>query len=147
MRKSSGPSHVLVRGNRIEKISGTPITAERGDDTLVVDGGGRTPMPGLIDVHWHVMMVWPMPAAVMTDDVGYTNLVAGAEATDTLMRGFTTVRDMGGPAFKQYVTEPSNNKKKKKNASSAQRSRASRMYSLLYAVAGGPSVTRLAPVA
>ena len=27
------------------------------------------------------------------------NLVAGAEATDTLMRGFTTVRDMGGPAF------------------------------------------------
>ena len=35
----------------------------------------------------------------MTDDIGYTNLVAGVEATDTLMRGFTTVRDMGGPAF------------------------------------------------
>ena len=30
---------------------------------------------------------------------GYTNFVAGDEATDTLMRGFTTVRDMGGPAF------------------------------------------------
>jgi imidazolonepropionase-like amidohydrolase len=27
------------------------------------------------------------------------NLVAGAEATDTLMRGFTIVRGMGGPAF------------------------------------------------
>ena len=25
--------------------------------------------------------------------------MAGAEATDTLMRGFTTVRDVGGPAF------------------------------------------------
>ena len=25
--------------------------------------------------------------------------MAGAEATDTLMRGFTTVRDLGGPAF------------------------------------------------
>ena len=35
----------------------------------------------------------------MADDIGYTNLVAGVEATDTLMRGFTTVRDMGGPAF------------------------------------------------
>ncbi len=32
-------------------------------------------------------------------DVGFNNLVAGDEATDTLMRGFTTVRDVGGPAF------------------------------------------------
>ena len=32
-------------------------------------------------------------------DVGYNNLVAGDEATDTLMRGFTTVRDVGGPVF------------------------------------------------
>src|SRR5262249_35209733 len=31
--------------------------------------------------------------------VGYGNLVAGAEATDTLLRGFTTVRDVGGPVF------------------------------------------------
>ena len=31
--------------------------------------------------------------------MGFNNLVAGAEATDTLMRGFTTVRDMGGPVF------------------------------------------------
>jgi imidazolonepropionase-like amidohydrolase len=35
----------------------------------------------------------------MADDVGYTSLVAAAEATDTLLRGFTTVRDLGGPAF------------------------------------------------
>jgi imidazolonepropionase-like amidohydrolase len=32
-------------------------------------------------------------------DVGYVNLVAAAEAADTLMRGFTTVRDVGGPVF------------------------------------------------
>jgi imidazolonepropionase-like amidohydrolase len=32
-------------------------------------------------------------------DVGFNNLNAGDEATDTLMRGFTTVRDVGGPAF------------------------------------------------
>ncbi len=36
---------------------------------------------------------------MLTSDVGYTNLLAGAEATATLMRGFTTVRDMGGPVF------------------------------------------------
>jgi imidazolonepropionase-like amidohydrolase len=56
-------------------------------------------MPGLIDAHWHAMLVRPTPAALLADDVGYLNLVAGAEATDTLMRGFTTVRDVGGPSF------------------------------------------------
>jgi imidazolonepropionase-like amidohydrolase len=45
------------------------------------------------------MLVRPTPAALLTDDVGYLNLVAGAEARDTLMRGFTTVRDVGGPSF------------------------------------------------
>src|SRR4051794_34523863 len=32
-------------------------------------------------------------------DVGFNNLNAGDEATDPLMRGFTTVRDVGGPVF------------------------------------------------
>jgi imidazolonepropionase-like amidohydrolase len=95
----SAPSFVLVRGNRIEKISATPIATDRRADTVLIDGGGRTLMPGLIDMHWHTMMVRPTPAALMTDDAGYTNIVAGDEATDTLMRGFTTVRDVGGPAF------------------------------------------------
>ena len=36
---------------------------------------------------------------MLASDVGYTTLLAGAEATATLMRGFTTVRDMGGPSF------------------------------------------------
>jgi imidazolonepropionase-like amidohydrolase len=95
----SAPSNVLVRGNKIEKISTGPIPTDRRADTVIIDGGGRTLMPGLIDVHWHTMLVRPTPAAAMTDDIGYTNIVAGVEAADTLMRGFTTVRDMGGPAF------------------------------------------------
>src|SRR5215831_19723697 len=95
----SAPSNVLVRGNRIERISLTPIPIDRRADTMVVDGGGRRLMPGLIDVHWHAMLVRPTPAALLVADVGYTNLVAGAEAKDTLLRGFTTVRDVGGPAF------------------------------------------------
>ena len=56
-------------------------------------------MPGLIDMHWHAMLVRPTPAQTLEWDVGYANLVAGDEATDTLMRGFTTVRDLGGPSF------------------------------------------------
>ena len=54
----SGPSFVLVRGNKIERISSSPIATDRQADTVVIDGGGRT-----------------------------------------LMRGFTTVRDVGGPVF------------------------------------------------
>ena len=95
----SGPSHVLVRGNKIERISSTPIASDRRADTVLIDSGGRTLMPGLIDMHWHTMMVRPTVAQMFTGDVGHLNLVAGAEAADTLMRGFTTIRDVGGPAF------------------------------------------------
>jgi imidazolonepropionase-like amidohydrolase len=94
----SAPSNVLLRGKRIETISTQPITVDRSATTRIIDGGGRTLMPGLIDNHWHAMMVRVTPAQAF-GDVGYNNLVAGAEATDTLMRGFTTVRDVGGPVF------------------------------------------------
>lgn len=95
----SAPSHVLVRGNKIERISPTPVAVDRRADTTVIDGGGRTLMPGLIDNHWHAMLVRPTPAQAMASDIGYTNLLAASEATSTLMRGFTTVRDLGGPSF------------------------------------------------
>jgi imidazolonepropionase-like amidohydrolase len=103
----SAPSHLLVRGNKIEKISTTPLPVDRKADTVIIDGGGRTLMPGLIDMHWHAMLVRPTPAQFLTADIGYINLVAGTEATDTLMRGFTTIRDMGGPVFglKQAIDE------------------------------------------
>jgi imidazolonepropionase-like amidohydrolase len=95
----SPPSHVLVRGNVIETISARPLPVDRRADTRIVAGGGRVLMPGLIDAHWHAMMIRPTPAQLLANDLGYSTLQAGAEATATLMRGFTTVRDMGGPSF------------------------------------------------
>src|SRR5262245_37304160 len=95
----SGPSHVLVVGNVIKTISSTPIADPAGTTVQRIQGSGRTLMPGLIDNHWHTMLVRPSPADMMTRDIGYLNLVAGAEATATLLRGFTTVRDLGGPSF------------------------------------------------
>jgi imidazolonepropionase-like amidohydrolase len=93
----SGPMNVLVRGNVVERITAASIAPQASD--TVIDGGGRTLMPGLIDMHWHTMMVRPTPAALLVGDVGHLNLMAGAEASATLLRGFTTVRDVGGPAF------------------------------------------------
>jgi imidazolonepropionase-like amidohydrolase len=60
-----------------------------------IAGNGRTLMPGLIDAHWLAMLIATGPAEAM-GDIGFANLVAGDEATDTLMRGFTTIRDVGG---------------------------------------------------
>jgi imidazolonepropionase-like amidohydrolase len=91
----SAPSNVLVKGNVIERISTAPIAAA---GTLRIAGNGRTLMPGLIDNHWHAMLARLTPSESL-GDIGFANLMAGDEATDTLMRGFTTVRDVGGPAF------------------------------------------------
>jgi imidazolonepropionase-like amidohydrolase len=101
----SAPSNVLIKGNIIERISTEPIAAEPG--VTAIPANGRTLMPGLIDAHWHAMLIRPNPAQSITGDVGYNNIAAGVEATDTLLRGFTTVRDVGGPVFglKQAIDE------------------------------------------
>lgn len=91
----SAASNVLVKGNVIERISTAPIEAAGAQ---VISGGGRVLMPGLIDAHWHAMLIASTPAEAM-GDIGFANLAAGDEATHTLMRGFTTVRDVGGPVF------------------------------------------------
>ena len=90
---------MLINGNVIKRISATPITVDGNANVQVVAGNGRVLMPGLIDMHWHAMLVRPTPATILSSDIGYTNLLAGAEARSTLMRGFTTIRDMGGPSF------------------------------------------------
>jgi imidazolonepropionase-like amidohydrolase len=95
----SAPSHVLVEGPTITRVSAAPVTVDAGRPVTVVAGDGRVLMPGLIDAHWHAMFA-AMPLALATSaDVGYLNLLAGRQAEATLMRGFTTVRDMGGPVF------------------------------------------------
>ena len=62
--------NVLIRGNTIEKISKDPLSTDGTPSVQVIAGGGRTLMPGLIDAHWHAMLVRPTPAALLPDDVG-----------------------------------------------------------------------------
>lgn len=109
----SAPSHVLVRGKVIEKISAGPIPADRRADTTLIDGGGRTLMPGLIDNHAHLTFYNLPLAAMATADPNYIQLRQGAAAKDILMAGFTTVRDVSGPVFglkraidEEFVTGP-----------------------------------------
>ena len=91
----SAPTSVLVSGNKIARVG---ANAE-APGAQVIDGQGKTLMPGLIDAHWHSTLIRATPEQLTFGDVGFNNIQAGAEATATLMRGFTTVRDVGGPSF------------------------------------------------
>jgi imidazolonepropionase-like amidohydrolase len=95
----SAPSNVLVGGNTIERISVNPITVDTNGSVQVIAANGRVLMPGLIDAHWHAFMTSTPQMLLMTADPSYLQLLAARQAAATLMRGFTTVRDMGGPVF------------------------------------------------
>lgn len=69
------------------------------DGARVIDGAGDTLIPGLIDAHWHAVFAAAPLAVAMMGDVGFLHILAGATARQTLLRGFTTVRDAGGPSF------------------------------------------------
>src|ERR1700722_9147388 len=95
----SAPSNVLVRGNTIARISVNPITVEASENVRVIAANGRVLMPGLIDAHWHAFMAATPQMVLMTANSDYLVLLAARQAEATLMQGFTTVRDLGGPVF------------------------------------------------
>jgi imidazolonepropionase-like amidohydrolase len=94
--KLTASTSVLVVGNKIEKIGGAIQAPEKA---TVIAAAGRVLMPGLIDAHWHAFMASTPQMVLMTADTSYLHLLAARQAEATLMRGFTTVRDMGGPVF------------------------------------------------
>lgn len=65
----------------------------------VIDGKGRTLMPGLIDAHWHIMFSVVPISTMMSTDLGYLSIAAAKGSRETLLRGFTSVRDAGGNVF------------------------------------------------
>ena len=89
-------ANVVVTGNTITAVSTEPLAVAGG---RVIDGGGRTLIPGLIDAHWHTMFNFAPISQILGADFGYLNIAAAKASEDTLMRGFTTVRDVGGNSF------------------------------------------------
>jgi len=94
--KLIGNANVLIEGNLIKQVSTQEIAA---DGATVIDGKGRTLMPGLIDAHYHPMFAAIGQAAALTSIDGYLNLVAGKNAEPLLLQGFTTVREASGNSF------------------------------------------------
>lgn len=84
---------VLVEGETIREVSDRPIRSESAE---VVDCGGRTLMPGLIDCHAHVTLTEMNISALEAMPVTLMTARAGVSLRAMLDRGFTTVRDTGG---------------------------------------------------
>ena len=107
-----GPVDVLVRDGLIasvEPIRAGDASADADADAdadeagvpaaRTIDGTGQTLIPGLIDAHWHAAFTTvPAQVAIMSD-IGFVFAQAVVSARATLLRGFTTVRDLGGPTF------------------------------------------------
>ncbi len=89
-------AHVLVEGNLVSEVSKEPIEP---NGALVFDGEGRTLIPGLIDGHNHITLVENPFSLAYNLHWGYTGALVTREAERMLMRGFTTLRDAGGPCY------------------------------------------------
>lgn len=92
------PTNVLVRGNMIAEIG---TSAKGGAQARVVDGRGRTLIPGLIDVHVHMVFNSLAEETLLQPGLTPETIIGAAskQAGEMLLRGFTSVRDMGGPIF------------------------------------------------
>ncbi len=88
-----GGHELAVEGDTIREISAKPIKLT---DASVVDCGGRTLMPGLIDSHVHVVLSEVVIRNL--ESVPLTLMTARAARLMRAMldRGFTSVRDTGG---------------------------------------------------
>jgi imidazolonepropionase-like amidohydrolase len=87
---------VLLDGARVTAVSTSPIATDQPSEVLEIHGGGRYLIPGLTDAHVHLMGNANTMAEFMQGPTGtlYGNTIA--ESRRMLLRGFTTVRDMGG---------------------------------------------------
>lgn len=93
---------ILVEGDTIREVSDRPIKASAA---RVIDAGGKTVMPGLIDLHVHLVAITMNLQSLASQPNVLVTLRSLPILRGMLRRGFTTVRDAGGAshAFKQAV--------------------------------------------
>ncbi|MGY6521709.1 MAG: amidohydrolase family protein [Mongoliitalea sp.] len=95
----SSPTNVLVKDGKIEGM-GT-FEGVGLENLLRINGEGKTLMPGLIDVHVHMtfgaLTMREMMSPMFSEGMMMEKVAVNSEKM--LMRGFTSVRDAGGPIF------------------------------------------------
>jgi imidazolonepropionase-like amidohydrolase len=91
--------NVLIVNNLISKVSTASIATDKTAELAIIDGKGKFLMPGLIDAHTHIMMESLSIMELMASDIQFITITAAKSAERDLMQGFTTFRDLAGPAF------------------------------------------------
>jgi imidazolonepropionase-like amidohydrolase len=91
--------NVLVADGLIQQVSAQPIAAP---NARVIDAGGRTLMPGLIDCHVHAFASDVSMQKVEALGEAYRTAHAVRMLQHALHCGFTTVRDIGGGNYSLY---------------------------------------------
>ena len=84
---------VLIDGSEIKEVADTRIRSRSAE---ILDCGGRTLMPGLIDCHAHVFLSEVSLRSLESVPLTLMTARAAVLARAMLDRGFTTVRDAGG---------------------------------------------------
>jgi imidazolonepropionase-like amidohydrolase len=87
---------VVVEGHRIKEVGQAGRAHNKAE---VIDAGGRTLMPGLIDAHIHVMAVTANLALVDNMPPSYVSQFSRVTLEAMLQRGFTSVRDAAGADY------------------------------------------------
>jgi len=91
--------NVLIENNLISKISTAPIPTNKSGNTKIIDGKGKFLIPGLIDNHVHLAMNTAPQEVLLTLSSASLDSLQIIEGKKMLLRGFTTIRDLGGPVF------------------------------------------------
>lgn len=84
---------ILVEGDRIKEVADRPIQAAAA---RVIDAGGRTLMPGLIDCHYHAYAADADLGRLDRMPRSLQALHARRMLEASLKRGYTTIRDAAG---------------------------------------------------
>lgn len=85
-----------VEGDQIVEVAEGGREIAAGDGVVVLDAGGRTLMPGLIDAHVHAALTTMDFAALARRQTSWRAIETKFILEGMLARGFTTVRDAGG---------------------------------------------------
>jgi imidazolonepropionase-like amidohydrolase len=91
---------LVLDGNLISKF--VPSGGDESAYDTVIDGQGKFLMPGLMDVHTHLAINRPPPELENVRTLDYIGALSLIEAERYLMRGFTTIRDVGGPTLSTF---------------------------------------------
>ncbi len=90
---------VVINGGKIVSI-GTKATLAAPDGAETIDLGGRTILPGLIDMHTHLIGDASLGGYSSIGETRESAAIWGVvNAEKTLMAGFTTVRNVGAGDF------------------------------------------------